>query len=191
MLPIQDILFLTDWVLLTFCVCGLDWPSVLNLIKSALVGQGFPLCVPLPPIYSCLSPSPLCASCASHLHELTLILGATHSFWLQPTNLICSCSFPALLCSTPELLLLLLQNTSFNLEADFIQDICLAFLLLFASPSLLPRPNGSYHISKTMAAAGRATKAHICSLHTMCTFVHIVHLTSVYLVFFKYLVHTD
>ena len=44
-------------------------------------------------------PSALCASCASHLHELTLILGATHSFWLQLTNLICSCSFQPFLCS--------------------------------------------------------------------------------------------
>ena len=43
---------------------------------------------------------PLCASCASHLHDLTLILGATHSFWLRLTNLICSCSFQALLCPT-------------------------------------------------------------------------------------------
>ena len=165
------------------------------MLSPPLVGWLGPLCLHLPPKVGFYL-SPLCASCASHLHELTLILGATHSFWLQPTNLICSCSFPALLCSTPELLL---QNTSFNLDADFIQDFCLAFLhaislyhlLLFASPSLLPRPNGSYHISKTMGAAGRATKAHMCSLHTMCAFVHIVHLTSVSLVFFKYLVHTD
>ena len=84
--------------------------------------------------FACLSP--LCASCASHLNELTLILGATHSFWLQLTNLICSCSFPALLCSPPDLLLML-QNTSFNLEADFIQcrfSTCSLCQLDFFSP---------------------------------------------------------